>query len=72
MQKKIWIEVHDGIYRTFLRRTSPDRKLYLAIPVDIHQSFFKEGAVQEIVADYALHLLVFDAETEEVVEWITN
>ncbi|HRW09018.1 MAG TPA: element excision factor XisH family protein [Caldilineaceae bacterium] len=61
-----------GIYRTFLRRTSPDRKLYLAIPVDIHQSFFQEGAIQEIVADYALNLLVFDAETEVVVEWITN
>ncbi len=59
-----------GIYRTFLNRTSPERILYLAIPVDIYQSFFQEAAIKEIVTDYVLNLLVFDHEVEEVVEWI--
>lgn len=59
-----------GIYRTFLRRTSPERSLYLAIPVDVYQSFFQEKAIQAVVADYELNLLVFDPELEEVVEWI--
>ena len=61
-----------GIYRTFLSRTSPERSLYLAIPIDIYQSFFQEAAIKEIVTDYALNLLVFDPEVEEVIEWIQN
>jgi len=61
-----------GIYRTFLDRTSPERILYLAIPFDTYQSFFQEAAIKEVVSEYELNLLVFNPETEEVVEWIIN
>lgn len=38
-----------GIYRTALKRTEPERKLYLAVPEDIYQDFFLRDAVQDIV-----------------------
>ncbi len=59
-----------GIYRTFLARVNPDRELYLAVALDIYQDFFRRPAIQEIVLDHKIRLLVFDPEAEEVVQWI--
>lgn len=59
-----------GIYRTFLKRLSPERKLFLAIALDIWQDFFLKPAVQDIVADHQISILVFNPEIEEVVRWI--
>lgn len=59
-----------GIYRTFLRRLSPERQLFLAIAQDIWQDFFMKPAVQDIIADHQIALLVFDPVAEEVVQWI--
>lgn len=60
-----------GIYRTFLKRLSPERELFLAVARDIWQDFFSKPAVQDIVSDHQIALLVFDPETEEIVEWIS-
>ncbi len=59
-----------GIYRTFLRKLSPERELFLAVAVDIWQDFFSKPAVQDIIADHQIKLLIFDPEKEEVVQWI--
>ncbi len=59
-----------GIYRLFLERVNPERELFLAIPHDIYLDFFQEPAVQDIVAVHQIHLLVFEPEIQEVVEWI--
>lgn len=59
-----------GIYRIFLRQTNPERQLFLAIAVDIYQDFFTQPAIQEIVDEYQINLLVFDPELAEVVQWI--
>ncbi|MBS1790634.1 MAG: XisH family protein [Acidobacteria bacterium] len=59
-----------GIYRTFLKRLSPERELFLAIALDIWQDFFLKSAVQDIVADHQISILVFSPEIEEVVQWI--
>lgn len=59
-----------GIYRTFLKRLSPERELFLAIALDIWQDFFLKPAVQDIVADHQISILVFNPEIEEVVQWI--
>src|SRR5437016_3475946 len=48
-----------GIYRTLLKRTDPGRELYLAIAEDIYRDFFQQPAIQEIVADHQISLLVF-------------
>ena len=59
-----------GIYRTFLKRISPERELFLAIALDIYQDFFMRPAIQDIVADHQIRLLIFEPEREEVVSWI--
>ncbi|NEO26120.1 MAG: hypothetical protein F6K03_04290 [Kamptonema sp. SIO4C4] len=39
------------MYRSLLRRLSPERQLYLAISEDIYQDFFQQPAIQDIVSD---------------------
>lgn len=58
-----------GIYRTFLQRVNPERDLYLAVAYDVYQDFFLQPAIHEIVIDHHIRLLVFDPDTEEVVQW---
>lgn len=59
-----------GIYRTFLKQVAPDHELFLAIAQDVYQDFFRQPAVQEIVTDHEIQLLVFHPEAEEIVQWI--
>jgi len=60
-----------GIYRTFLKQVNPERTLFLAIALDIYQDFFRQPAIQEIIADHQIHLIVFEPETQEIIEWIS-
>lgn len=60
-----------GIYRTFLRRLSPERELFLAVANDIWQDFFLKPAVQDIIADHQIAILVFNPDTEEITLWIS-
>lgn len=59
------------IYRTFLKHIAPERVLFLAVAQDVYQDFFQRGAVQEIVSDQQINLMVFDPDKEEVVQWIS-
>ena len=59
-----------GIYRMFLEKVDPGRELFLAIAQDVYQDFFMEPAVQDIVSEYGIHLIVFDPDEQEIVEWI--
>ncbi len=60
-----------GIYRTFLKRVNPERELYLAIAEDIYEDFFQRPAIQEIISDHKISLLVFEPEAEEISQWIS-
>ncbi len=60
-----------GIYRTFLKRVNPERKLYLAVAQDVYQDFFQRPAIQEVVTDHQISLLVFEPTTEEIIQWIS-
>jgi hypothetical protein len=59
-----------GIYRTFLKRVNPERKLYLAVSQDVYQDFFQRPAIQEIITDHKISLLVFEPTSEEIIQWI--
>jgi hypothetical protein len=59
-----------GVYRTLLKRQHPHRMLYLAVPYDVYADFFQWSAVQEIIIDHQLHLLIFEPETQEIIQWI--
>lgn len=43
-------------YRLILKRQEPERILYLAVPLDIYESFFKLEFTQLAIADYQLKL----------------
>jgi hypothetical protein len=57
-------------YKHALEIEEPQRELYLAVPNDIYDEFFKQLFVQELIQRYAIKLLIYQPETEELVEWI--
>ncbi|MBO1349998.1 MAG: XisH family protein [Hormoscilla sp. GUM202] len=57
------------IYRTILRRITSEFKLYLAIDIEVDKDFFRQQAIEDIVDDNQINLVVFDPELEEIVEW---
>ncbi len=56
-------------YRVALKLKEPTRILYLAIPVAVYQDFFSRQLPKLSVEEYQLKLLVFNPETEEIVQW---
>ena len=59
---------HD-FYLFILRRTEPERTLYLAVPDVVWNKFFQRPAVQEFMVAEQVKFLVYNVENEEVVEW---
>ncbi len=47
----------------------PDRTLYLAIPLDIFESFFQERFTQEAVKQYQVKLIVYEPVQEVIIVW---
>ncbi len=70
-------EVHDlelalgqyVLYRTLLKRFESDRKLYLAIPDSVCNTFFDEPIVRPVLEEEDLHIIAFDPQEEEVIQW---
>lgn len=56
-------------YRRALRATEPERRLYLAIPLEIYKTFFALPFIREGVEEYQLLLLVYDAEEKVITLW---
>ena len=56
-------------YRFALKAGDPERVLYLAIPMEIYDTFFARRFVQMITKEYQLKLIVFDPVNEEIVQW---
>lgn len=58
------------MYRTYLTRVEPERKLYLAISTKTYHDIFQLQAVQLLVREFSIALIVVNVEKEEVVAWI--
>ncbi|MEM7538517.1 MAG: element excision factor XisH family protein [Chloroflexota bacterium] len=56
-------------YQYALDIRDPERKLYLAIPVDAYENFFIGRFAQEIVQRHGLNYFVFDPETKVIERW---
>ncbi|NEO04378.1 MAG: XisH protein [Moorea sp. SIO3I8] len=56
-------------YRFALKAEDPERLLYLAIPLEIYETFFARRFVQLITQEYQIKLLVFEPTKEEIVQW---
>jgi hypothetical protein len=56
-------------YRLALKEKAPERRLYLAVPMDTYESFFTLKFVQTAIEDYQLYLIIYDIDKQVIVEW---
>ena len=59
-----------GNYRSLLRRINPERKIYLAVSQFEWNTNYQRLSIQTIITDQKISLLIFDSQSEEVVQWI--
>jgi hypothetical protein len=59
------------IYRSALRLSHPQRKLYLAIREDVYANLFEKPEGEILRIEEQIRLIVFDAVQEEVIVWIS-
>jgi len=58
-------------YRLALELSDPDRKLYLAVPVAVHEAFFQREFLQISVERYEIYRIIYDPQKEVIVQWIS-
>ncbi|MEM7537773.1 MAG: element excision factor XisH family protein [Chloroflexota bacterium] len=58
------------VYRIFLKRIEPDRHLFLGISHLTYNTVFQSRAIQTLIDELAVSLLIVNIETEEVLDWI--
>lgn len=56
-------------YRIALESMEPERTLYLAVPVDVFQTFFQYEFTQTAVERYQVSIIVYDPAEEVIVRW---
>jgi hypothetical protein len=57
-------------YRRALRSQEPARLLYLAVPSQTYEEFFRLRFIQEGVQEYQIALIVYDVEERRITQWI--
>jgi hypothetical protein len=57
-------------YRLALEANEPERLLYLAVPLDIYETFFQFEFTQAAIQRYKLLLIVYEPVKEVIVQWI--
>jgi XisH protein len=55
--------------RSALREIMPDYQVYLAVPKETYNSFFKLKFIQGRIEEYDIKLLIFCPNIEEIVLW---
>ena len=57
------------MYARTLQRREPDRRLYLAVNRNTFETLFKEEAGQLLLEEPGFRMIVFDPNTEEIIQW---
>ena len=57
-------------YLRGLRKTDPERLLFLAVPKSAYTSFFAKTDVSEAAREFKLNLLVYDNVQQIIVNWL--
>jgi XisH protein len=57
-------------YRLALKREDPERTLYLAVPEEVYEVFFKSPFIQVAIDEFKLLLIVYEPREEVIVRWI--
>jgi len=59
------------LYADILKRTEPERELYLALPLSAFADLFEgDQFAQILLENHRLNLLVFNPQTEDIVQWL--
>jgi hypothetical protein len=59
------------LYADILKRTEPERELYLALPLSAFADLFEGDQFAQILLENdRLNLLVFNPQTEDIVQWL--
>jgi hypothetical protein len=56
-------------YRLALQMTESNRTLYLAVPIDVFNTFFQERFTQAVIEQYNLKILAYEPNIEEIITW---
>lgn len=59
------------IYRAIIEEKGPHLPLYMAIPLDAYMGILSEEIGRLTVRKLNIRLIVFDPDSEEIVQWIT-
>lgn len=59
-----------NVYRFFMEKKEIDRKLFLAIPEEVYNTFFTDLDIEAICIHFNVEIVVFDATKIEIVSWI--
>ena len=57
------------VYRSWMRRTEPERRLYLAVDIDTAATVFDAAFGQSVADDARIELIVVDVRAERIVVW---
>jgi hypothetical protein len=58
-------------YRHVLKETDPERVLYLAVPEDTYEAYFKMLFTQSILESYQVKFFTYNTEKEVIIRWQT-
>jgi hypothetical protein len=58
------------IYREGLILNKITAPIYLVIPHDVFEQFFKKPIIQAVIGSVAVKLILIDLEQEEVIRWV--
>ncbi len=58
------------VYRSILSSQNSSIPLYMAVPQSAFDGIFKESIGKIVLAEIRIQLIVFDPNTQEIVEWI--
>jgi hypothetical protein len=56
-------------YRVALKLKEPSRVLFLAVPVEVYESFFSEELAQLSLKEYQVKIVVFNPQEKVIVLW---
>ena len=59
-----------NVYRFFMNDKDSIRKLFLAIPEEVYNTFFIDVDIEAICSHFNVEIIIFDSSKIEIVSWI--
>jgi len=59
-----------SLYKFILKKAGFGHKLYLAVTEEVFEKFNDKPAILDFIAESDFYLLIFDSETEKILQWI--